>query len=720
MGSLDHARALLKAHFGYDDLRPDQAKAVAAVLAGRDALVILPTGGGKSMTYQLPALALGGLAVVVSPLLALMKDQVDALRANGVTADSLDSTRTPEEKRRIVADLRAGATRLLYVSPERLVREETLALLEELRPRFFAVDEAHCVSQWGHDFRPEYRRLGVLRQRFPSVPILACTATATELVRDDVARQLALRDEVRVVGDFDRPNLLYRARPREDLDAQLEEVLARHRGEAGIVYCLRRKDVDELAARLARRGHRVRPYHAGLDKEVREEHQRLFSAEEVDLVVATVAFGMGIDRSNVRFVVHAAMPRSLEHYQQEAGRAGRDGLPAECLVLYSAQDAVVWRQLMGDGDTEFDRAGRAKLDAMYGYCRALACRHGALVRYFGQPFEQEPCGACDVCLGEHALVEDATTVARKILSCVARLKQGFGARYVADVLRGSRQQKILERGHDQLSTFGLLKEEATATLVDFIDQLAGLGFLVREEAHLTLQLTAAGQRLLKGEVEVRLARPVATTDRAAQAERLSDPERALFEALREWRRAAAAAQGVPPFILFGDATLHELARMRPSDAEALRTVRGIGAVKAERYGPAILGVLAGRAPELGLELRGAPRFLPPPEEPRTKRPNPEKALAMQLYAEGRSVEEVMRETGRAASTCEGYLADYLVATGAPHARPWVDDALRERIVAVAAQAGAGRLGEIHAALGGEVPYGAIKAALAVQANLLGR
>lgn len=710
---LNAALKALNKHWGFDSFRPDQARAVEAVLAGRDTLVILPTGGGKSLTYQLPAVVLGGLAVVVSPLIALMKDQVDALRANGIPAETLDSTLSPDDKARVVAALRAGEVRLLYVSPERLATGELQQLLTDLSPRFFAVDEAHCVSQWGHDFRPEYRQLGFLRQRFPQVPILACTATATERVRDDVVQSLSLRDPVRIVGDFDRPNLVYRAQPRLDLDAQLEALIERHKGEAGIVYCLRRKDVDDLAARLTRRGHRVRPYHAGLDARVREENQRLFSTEAIDLVVATVAFGMGIDRSNVRFVAHAGMPRSLEHYQQEAGRAGRDGLPAECIVFHHSQDLVTWRRLQGlsgSMDPHIDRLAEGKLEAMAGYCRILACRHATLVRYFGQAFDKQGCGACDVCLGEHAPVEDSVTIARKLLSGVARLKEGFGARYVADVLHGSKQTKILERGHDKLSTWGLLSQEPTTTIVDYLEQLIGLGFLEREPAHLTLRMTASGRRLMRGEETVRLARAQAPTARAASAVELNEPETALAEALRAERRARAQALNVPPFVLFSDATLRELAVRRPGSRSALLGVSGIGEKKADLHGAWILATIASQAAALNLSLDAAgPATPPPPRRPGSS----EKQAAFGYFAEGRSIEEVAALTGRAVSTCGGYLVDFLEATQATHARPWVTDDVAERILAAAKDAG--RLGEIHEKLGGEVPYVAIRAVLQVSA-----
>lgn len=728
-------RDLLRHHWGYDSFLPNQAEAIQAVLDRRDSLVILPTGGGKSMCFQLPALALDGMAVVVSPLLALMKDQVDALVANGISALTLNSAQSADERRRAQQAIRDGQVKLLYVSPERLGAPDMRELLESTPISFFAVDEAHCVSQWGHEFRPDYRNLSRLREWFPDVAMHAFSATATPAVREDITQLLAMRDPLILVGSFDRPNLLYRAAYRKDLLAQVREVLDRHKGEAGIIYCLRRADVDSLCKTLQGLGYRALPYHAGLSAETRRENQEAFSTEKVDLIVATVAFGMGIDRSNVRFVIHTAMPKAIENYQQEAGRAGRDRLDAECVLFYGAADPMAWRNLQGDARNDYDRAAHHKIDEMYRFCRTLTCRHRFLVTYFGQEFEGENCGACDVCLGEHAVLPDSLVMAQKILSCVARVKERFGARYVAEVLKGSRTAKVLQNGHDQLSTYGLLAEHTLPDIGDWIDQLIGLDFLARQGEYQTLRITPAGWAALKGEGSVQLTMP-RQVERKASAPRgkqaaivLSDEEQALFEALRVWRRAIAQERAVPPYLILGDATLRELAHHRPASPEALRGIKGIGEVKARDLGPSLLELIERHSQELGLSrLEASPspalssegpaetREAPKAEASRPARPNLQRDEAFAAFREGKSLSEVAELTGRASSTVEGYLLEYLKEAEIQRPEPWISRATFAQVIEAAVRLQAERLKPIFEDLGGRVSYGDIRLALAIREN----
>jgi len=592
---------IVKRVWGYDALLPLQAEAMGAVLARRDSIVILPTGGGKSLCYQAPAAALGKLAVVVSPLIALMKDQVDGLVEAGVPAAFLNSSLTAEERRAVEAGVAAGRYHLLYVAPERLVMPPCLALLKRAGVAFFAVDEAHCISQWGHDFRPEYRQLRVLHGEFPGVAIHAFTATATPRVRTDIAAELALRDPEVLVGSFDRPNLVYRVRQRADRLAQVVEALERHRGEAGIVYCIRRAEVDQLCEALRRRGVRAVPYHAGLADGERRRYQDDFIKERADVVVATVAFGMGIDRSDVRTVIHAAMPKSIEHYQQEAGRAGRDGLPSECLLLYSGADFALWDSIL-KAEGEPPPGALAKLREMYNFCQAAACRHRFLVEYFGQAYDKGGCGACDICLGEVTAEGDSLVLAQKILSCVVRLGERFGADYVADVLRGADTARITAMRHDRLSTYGLLRDHRKTEIRNWIDQLEGLECLARDGGEYpTLGVTQRGRRILHGEEAVQLLRTVARPPRgegrrAARREASGILEREavdgdLFEALRALRREMAEERGVPPYVIFSDASLREMARDRPTTDEAFLHIKGVGQHKLAELGPRFLACI---------------------------------------------------------------------------------------------------------------------------------
>jgi ATP-dependent DNA helicase RecQ len=594
-------------YWGYSTYRPLQRDAMEAVLAGRDSLMVLPTGGGKSLCFQAPAVVRPGLAVVVSPLISLMKDQVDTLVGNGVPAALFNSSLATAEKSAVIAGLRGGRYRLLYVSPERLVGEGGegfLALLASCGVSFVAVDEAHCISQWGHDFRPEYRQLARLRELLPGISIHAFTATATARVRKDIVTQLGLREPVELVGSFDRPNLLYRVLPRASLKRQLLDVLGRHRGEAGIVYCTSRREVDALAAWLTTEGTPALPYHAGLPEADRSRHQDAFLSERVDVIVATVAFGMGIDRSNVRFVVHAGAPRSIEHYQQESGRAGRDGLEAECLLIYSAADFMKWRVML-ETNGELTEAARTLLRQMEQYAASVGCRHRHLAEYFGDRYPVEGCGACDYCLGELETAASPTTLARQILSCVVRVGQRFGATHVASVLRGDANEQVVARGHDKLSTFGLLPGASVAEVRGYIQQLTALGLLrLTDDAYAVLGLTPRGLALLKDEtsypglVLARQRLPQKGMPRArsrVETESWQDVDRGLFEKLRAVRLDMARQRGVPPYVIFHDATLREMARLRPTSIHALLGVKGIGARKADDLGEVFLAAIRGHA-----------------------------------------------------------------------------------------------------------------------------
>jgi len=595
-------------HWGYDSFRPLQQEAMTAALEGRDSLVVMPTGGGKSLCYQVPALLKDDPTIVISPLISLMKDQVDGLIACGVAAAQINSSQTSLDHRAIERDLLQGRLKLLFVSPERMAMPSFREMLRRAGANTFAIDEAHCISHWGHDFRPEYRQLRTLHTEFPGASVHAYTATATAQVRRDIAEQLALHDPLRLVGDFDRQNLTYRVLPRRDEWKQVAEVVDRHKNEAGIVYCTRRREVDDLTAKLRKSGYDAVGYHAGMSQDERRAAQDAFASEKTDLVVATVAFGMGIDRSNVRFILHTGIPKSIEHYQQETGRAGRDGLEAECVLLYSGADVVLWKSMVerggedGPPDPEYVATAIKHLVDIDRYCSGTACRHRALVEYFGQPYSRESCAACDICLGETEDVPDALTVAQKILSCVYRVGQSWGIGHVISVLRGEKTDKIRERSHDSLSTYALLKGCSRNEVRDWIWQLVNQGYLEQSNGEYPiLRLTPSARNVLRGEAEVRLRQPIASARKEKQSRRMLPIEswegvdRSLFDALRTWRRAEAEERHVPPYVIFNDRTLREIARVRPSTLVQLRDVHGIGDAKLEAFGRALLDVLAATA-----------------------------------------------------------------------------------------------------------------------------
>ncbi len=724
---LPKLKEVVSRYWGFQSLRPLQESAMLAVLQGRDSLVVLPTGGGKSLCYQAPAVLRGDTTVVVSPLISLMKDQVDGLKANGVAAAAINSGQTESERGTAERELLQGKVRLLFVSPERLVISSFQQLLRRVHVHTFAIDEAHCISHWGHDFRPPYRQLNQLKKVFPEASVHAYTATATEKVRRDIIEQLGLKKPEVLVGSFDRPNLTYRVVARLDLDPQVREVIDRHAAEAGIIYCIRRRDVDELAASLRAQGLRAMPYHAGLSADLRKQTQDAFAEEKCDLVVATVAFGMGIDRSNIRFVLHTGMPKSIEHYQQETGRAGRDGLEAECVLLYSGGDLPVWKRIIAKGATEkapgepevdpaFLASAHRHLEDMDRYCRGAVCRHRALVQYFGQRYDTKSCQACDLCLGDAEPVPEALVLAQKILSCVARVKERFGIGHVASVLRGEDTEKIRQRGHDQLSTFGLLQDHDKAEVRDWIHQLLSQELLVQDgEEYPVLKLTPASWEVMRGQRGVRLLQRAKRKLKRSKADTLSweGVDQELFEAMRKLRQRLASEQAVPPYVIFSDATLRELARTRPSTLERMRLVYGIGTTKLEEFGDAFLKLILQHCREQGLPMDVADREPKrPPSPSSSSRPNRERELAVRLFGKGIGIEEVMRQTGRGRSTVVEYLSTFIRDNRPASLAPWINPEIEARVRAAAREVGAARLKPIFIALNEQIPYDDIRIVVA--------
>lgn len=588
--------ATLQQRFGYQQFRPYQQEIIDALIAGEDAFVLMPTGGGKSLCYQIPALHRAGVAIVVSPLISLMKDQVDALLANGVAAACYNSSSGADVARRTLARLHAGELDLLYVSPERLLSDVFLERLKELDISLFAIDEAHCVSQWGHDFRPEYIQLGQLRRLFPAVPMIALTATAEKQTRLDIVQRLQLTHARQIIAGFDRPNIRYtvidKAKPYQQVCAFLDS----RSEESGIIYCLSRKRVEEVAAKLQQDGHSAAAYHAGLSADERRQVQEDFIRDDLQIVVATVAFGMGIDKPNVRFVVHYDLPKNIESYYQETGRAGRDGLPAEALLLFGYGDIAISRGLIEkSGNEEQKRIEIHKLNAMIGFAESGTCRRRALLGYFGETLAED-CGNCDICLNPPQRY-DATEDARKALSCVYRVGQRFGLNHVIEVLRGAKTQRIFDLRHDQLSTYGIGREQGQDHWNHLLRQLIHHGYLEQDIANYSIvKLTEAARPLLRGEMQLTITKPrLKAAKKKKPAAKIVGLEydQELFARLRARRKLIADRDGVPPYVVFGDASLAEMAATLPTDEEALLQVNGVGQTKLQRYGAEFIDEIVG-------------------------------------------------------------------------------------------------------------------------------
>jgi ATP-dependent DNA helicase RecQ len=587
---------VLEEVFGYAEFRGQQQSIIEATLQGRDSLVIMPTGGGKSLCYQIPAMLREGTGLVVSPLIALMQDQVTALRELGIEAAFLNSSQSPEERREVMTKLRQGRLQLLYVAPERLVTEHTKSLLRDIPLSVIAIDEAHCVSQWGHDFRSDYLGLGDLGALFPGVPRMAVTATATDKTREEIVARLELNEPDRYIAPFDRPNISYAVQVKTDARGQLLKFLQAHRNKAGIIYCLSRKKTESTAGWLCAQGFEALPYHAGLDADVRAENQRRFLVEDGLVIVATIAFGMGIDKPDVRFVAHLDLPKSLESYYQETGRAGRDGEPADAWMVYGLQDVVRLRQMLEESQAaeEYKRYEGFKLDALLGWCEVTGCRRRPLLAYFGDT-QDEDCGNCDGCLTP-ANTWDGGEAAQKFLSAVYRTEQRFGAAHLVDVLLGKETDKVLQHGHDRLSVFGIGKELPATTWRSVARQLVVAGHLRADAARFgALVLTETSRGVLRGTTPLLFRedpkKPVVASIRTKTERVITDQDSDLWEALRACRQELANEHNVPAYVIFHDKTLHEMLAYRPKTASEMLGISGVGQTKLDRYGERFLSVL---------------------------------------------------------------------------------------------------------------------------------
>jgi len=599
----------LKKYFGYDQFRPLQAEIISHILENNNAFVLMPTGGGKSLCYQLPALKLPGITLVISPLIALMKDQVDALRANGIEAEFINSSLASAEIGQIEKKARSGELKILYVAPERLALDYFQNFLKALEISLIAIDEAHCISEWGHDFRPDYRNLAKLRNLFPAVPVMALTATATDRVREDIVRQLEMQEAKIFISSFNRPNLSYVVRPKKNAFANLVKLLKKYPERSVIVYCFSRKETENIAADLKHEGFKAAAYHAGLENEKRRKTQEKFVRDEVQIIVATIAFGMGIDKPDVRLIVHYSLPKSIEGYYQETGRAGRDGLPSECVLFYSYGDTIKHNFFLRDIQNEAERlSAQKKLAQVVEYAELRTCRRAYLLSYFSEKQVAESCGGCDVCLTPKEEV-DATIITQKILSAIVRTGERFGGRHILHVLRGARIKKVLELGHDKLSVFGIAKDASEEEIMYFINLLIAKGLIAKSDGEYpTLYLTNRGKQFLNNREKIVLPAPQFEKEESVAEKKKGalEYDTGLFEQLRVLRKNLADQKGVPPFVVFSDVALQEMAYYFPQNAESFLQISGVGAMKLEQYGEKFMPVIRDYVKENNLICRDAP------------------------------------------------------------------------------------------------------------------
>jgi ATP-dependent DNA helicase RecQ len=654
---------ILKTHFGFDQFRPLQEEIIGCVMAPRDAFVLMPTGAGKSLCFQLPALKLPGVTLVISPLIALMKDQVDALKADGIPAEFINSTLTRAEIDRIQTAALRGTIKILYAAPERLTMSEFQHFLEKINVSLIAIDESHCISEWGHDFRPDYRNLKLLRTLFPAVPVMALTATATRKVREDIICQLSLQKAKIFTSSFNRPNLAYAVLPKKNSYDHLIDIFRSHRNEAAIVYCFSRKNTEHLAADLRQEGFKALPYHAGLESEARRTNQEKFIRDEAQIIVATIAFGMGIDKPDVRLVIHYHLPKSIEGYYQETGRAGRDGLPSRCLLFYSPADAIKQQYFIRQIEDEAERKNAyRKLDQMVEYCELATCRRSHLLAYFGENYPQEKCNGCDICFSPQEDF-DATIISQKIMSAIIRTGQSFGMNYIIDVLVGARNKKILERNHQELSVFGIVNDFSKEDLRSIVNQLVFKQMIVKSgDEYPTLALSPGGQEFLKQRTEIRLPKPKALPKPPQPGEALeSGYDSELFEQLRRLRKELADEQGVPPYIIFNDLTLRQMAFYLPQSEENFSRISGVGQEKLKRFARLFTELIKTYTQENNLSEKEIP-VKRPARSPRSTPLGSTYRETKELVLKKMSIEEMAGIRGLAAGTIAAHI-EKLVSAG---------------------------------------------------------
>ena len=701
---------ILKEQFGYENFRHKQEEIIQTVLGGKDAFVLMPTGGGKSLCYQIPALLFGGLTVVVSPLIALMKDQVDALRLNGIAAAYLNSSLSFPEQDEIISRLKRGELKLLYIAPEKLFGSggAFLNVLKEVGVSLFAIDEAHCVSEWGHDFRPEYLELSRLKIEFPSAPIIALTATADHITQKDVLQKLALKEPSVFVSSFNRANIHYSVVPKRESYERLSEYLSLRKEESGIIYTLSRQSSETLAEKLKEDGFSVRPYHAGLDKETRNKHQEMFQKDEINIIVATIAFGMGINKSNVRFVVHMDLPKNLESYYQETGRAGRDGLKSDALLFYGSGDVMKLKRFAEvDDNPEQTRIMLRKLGQMADFCEIRLCRRKHLLNYFGED-ASDSCGSCDVCLTKYETF-DGTVIAQKALSAVARLEEKFGLSYTVDFLRGSKSEKI-RPAHKALKTYGAGADISREEWLRHFKDLISMGYLKQiGDQYPILAMTDKSAQALRGEEKVMMVKSESVENADTKEESY---EEELFNRLKNLRAELARKENVPAYIIFSDATLLELAKYLPLSLDDMRRISGFGEVKIARYGEPFLGIISEYCREQKLESRISEKtFIRRPRRfDQKERINETKSESLRMFREGKTVSEIARKRDLAAQTIENHLA-FFIATGEVKATDLVAEEKIPRIREAIGKHGNIALKPLKDELGDNYSYGEIRAVI---------